>query len=91
MNNNTRKIVVLNDLDSPRIEQAIFILREKAVTSEKDAVSEAQKIVDIYAKSLEVRPPEPEEKKKPRFGFFLGMMLYTFMTAVLTAYLVAMK
>ena len=52
MSNNTRKIVVLSKLNSPRIEQAIFILRDEVNISESDALSEAQKIVDSYIKSL---------------------------------------
>lgn len=90
MNNNTRKIVVLNNLNSPRIEQAIFILRDEVVTNESDAVIEAQKIVDMYVKSLEA-PSIQGQKKKSRAGFFIGVTLYTFMTAILTAYLMAIR
>ena len=62
MNNNTRKIVVLNKLHSPRIEQAIFILRDDVIAEETDAVSEARKIVDTYIKSL--NPNQTEKSKK---------------------------
>ena len=88
MNNNTRKIVVLSKLNSPRIEQAIFILRDEVTVTESDAVSEAQKIVDSYVKSLSVTPPQSKQKK-PKFGFFIGMTLYTFLTSVITAYILA--
>lgn len=90
MNNNTRKIVVLNNLDSPKIEQAIFILREEIQISENDAVHEAQRIVDLYAKSLNATPAETK-KQKPRAGFLFGMALYTILTVVMTAYLVALR
>lgn len=85
MSNSTRKIVVLNKIDSPRIEQAIFILRDEAPTSESDAVAEAQKIVDNYLRSLSA-PPSSPPKKKFRSKFFLGMAIYTFATVFLTAY-----
>ena len=90
MNNNTRKIVVLNNLDSPKIEQAIFILREEIQISEHDAVYEAQRIVDLYAKSLST-PSAEAKKPRPRAGFLFGMALYTILTVVMTAYLVALK
>ena len=53
MNNNTRKIVVLNNLKSQRIEQAIFILRDESNSSEADAVSEAERIVDAYLSDMQ--------------------------------------
>ncbi len=88
MSNNTRKIVVLSKLNSPRIEQAIFILRDEVNVSESDALSEAQKIVDNYIKSLSEKPQQ-KPIKKLRYGFFIGMTLYTFLTAMVTAYLMA--
>lgn len=88
MKNNTRKIVVLNKLNSPRIEQAIFILRDEVNVSESDAVSEAQRIVDNYVKSLSAASPQKTAKKNG-YGFLIGMTLYTFATVVITAYLLA--
>ena len=88
MSNNTRKIVVLNNIDSPRIEQAIFILRDEVTVSENDAVSEAQKIVDNYLKSLSAPPSPPPKKFKSKFLF--GMTVYTFAMVVLTAYVVTL-
>lgn len=90
MNNNTRKIVVLNNLNSPRIEQAIFILRDEVEISGIDALGEAQKIVDRYIKSLESPSPE-RTKRKPRAKFLLGLALYTFVTIIMTVYLSALR
>ena len=64
MNNNTRKIVVLSKLNSPKIEQAIFILRDEVNVSESDALSEAQKIVDNYVKSLNASHEREKSKNK---------------------------
>ena len=88
MENNTKKIVALDRLNSSRIEQAIFILRDAKTVSEFDAVSEAQRIVDNYLKSLSAAPPEKPHKKSP-YGFLIGLTLYTFATSVITAYLLA--
>ncbi len=89
MNNNTRKIVVLSKLNSPKIEQAIFILRDEVNVSESDALSEAQKIVDNYVKSLNASHEKEKVKNKTGYKFFIGMTLYTFATAVITAYIMA--
>lgn len=88
MSNNTRKIVVLSKLNSPRIEQAIFILRDEVEISESDAVSEAQKIVDNYLKSLSAPPTPPQKKIKSKF--FFGMAIYTFAMVLMTAYIVSL-
>ena len=86
MNNNTRKIVVLNKLNSPRIEQAIFILRDEVNITENDAVSEAQKIVDNYLRSLSDAQYK-KKKRKLNYNFLLGMTVYTFLTSIVTAYI----
>ena len=88
MSNNTRKIVVLSKIDSPRIEQAIFILRDEAEISENDAVCEAQKIVDNYLKSLSAPSAPPPKKIKSKFLF--GMTVYTFAMVFLTAYVITL-
>ena len=88
MNNNTRKIVVLNKLNSPRIEQAIFILRDEANITENDAVSEAQKIVDNYLRSLS-GAQDKKKKRKLNCSFLIGITVYTFLTSVVTAYILS--
>ena len=87
MNNNTRKIVVLSKLDSPRIEQAIFILRDQVTVTEKDAVGEAQRIVENYLKSLTMESRKKEKRGKS-YRFIAGMVAYTFFTALVTIYIV---
>lgn len=89
MKNNTRKIVVLDNLNSPRIEQAIFILRDTSPICESDAVSEAQRIVNTYLASLSNPSMQKKQKKRPGTRFFVAMTLYTFFTVVLTAYLLS--
>ena len=89
MNNNTRKIVVLDKLDSSRIEQAIFILRDTENISPSDAVTEAQRIVDEYLRSISRNASHTPKKNKTSTKFIIGMILYTFTTVVLTTYLLA--
>ncbi len=53
MKNNTRKIVVLDNIDSSNIEQAIFILRDSPLPCSTDAVAEAQRIVRLYLNEVD--------------------------------------
>lgn len=90
MKNNTRKIVVLNNIDSPRIEQAIFILKEEAsCPDESAAVAEAQRIVDTYVKNL-YAPVLKKHKKKPQLKLVVTAALYVCSMVVLGAYLLAL-
>ena len=85
MNNNTRKIVVLDRLNSARIEQAIFILRDESGIIESDAVSEAERIVGKYLESLS-EPIVCRKKKKIQPKHFFALLAYTASTVMLTAY-----
>lgn len=86
MTNNTRKIVVLGNIDSPKIEQAIFILRDSTHPyDESDAVAEAQRIVDTYLKSL--YNPVIRKKKKKQLARFFTTFLCISSAMILGAYL----
>lgn len=90
MKNNTKKIVVLDNINSSRIEQAIFILRDGSRICENDALSEAQRIVNSYLESLSQPMFSEKPKKRHSTRFFLAMTLYTFSTAFITAYLMTL-
>lgn len=89
MKNNTRKIVVLDRINSPRIEQAIFILRDIKDVNESAAVTEAQRIVNSYLATLSEPLLPPKSKKKVQPGFFIAMALYTVSTVAITTYLLS--
>ena len=88
MNNNTRKIVVLDRLNSARIEQAIFILRDESGIIESDAVSEAERIVGKYLESLS-EPIACRKKSKLKPKFMLGLLAYTASTVMITMMILA--
>jgi len=90
MKNNTRKIVVLDNINSSRIEQAIFILRDTSQICESDAVTEAQRIVNTYLNSLSQPLLQTKKKKRLSARFFIAMTLYTFSTIIITAYLLTL-
>ncbi len=87
MKNNTRKIVVLDRLNSPRIEQAIFILRDESNVSAQDAVTEAERIVSNYLESLS-EPIAKKNNKRFGRGVLFGLFAYTFTTVALTSYFI---
>lgn len=55
----TRKVIILNKLNSPLIAQAIFILKDDTV-NEFSAVAEAERIVEEYMSA-------PSSKAKKHF------------------------
>ena len=84
MVNNTRKIVVLDRLNSASIEQAIFILRDENRISESDAVAEAERIINSY---LTTSPEVFNQKKKKKIlnpKIFLALLAHTFTTVIIT-------
>ena len=87
MKNNTKKIVVLDRLNSARIEQAIFILRDEN-GSESDAVSEAERIVNNYLDSIS-EPIACNKKKKFQPKHFFALLAYTALTIVVTMMVIA--
>lgn len=80
MQNCTRKIVILDEIKSPYIEQAIFILKDASLSGDA-AVREAERIVGEYLKRFEpVLKPLPSASlpvRKKRFNLaaaFWGMI-----------------
>lgn len=84
MKNNTKKIVVLDRLNSARIEQAIFILRDANDITESDAVSEAERIVKNFLTSGHNAFPSETKKKKLDPKFLFAMFAYTLATVLAT-------
>jgi hypothetical protein len=89
MKNNTRKIVVLDNINSRRIEQAIFILRDSESICESDAVSEAHRIINTYLESSVPPSLRAKQRANRKAKLFVAMTLYTLSTVSLTAYLMS--
>ncbi len=90
MENNTKKIVIFNELESPRIEQAIFILRDTDCPdaaaghcADADAVSEAERLIDSYLSSL--NSPLCPEKKKHRLRTAANIFIFSVCTMIIAA------
>ena len=85
MKNCTKKAVILNDVTSPYIYQAIVILNEKGIRNENKALEDAEKIVSEYMAKVKKdasedillysRPVRKPIKKKSYNLFFLSLGL----------------
>lgn len=81
----SRRVVIINNIRSESIDQAIFILKDPSIKasstfSEKEIVSEAQDIIDRYMRQVErLKYPQNSKKAQKKGG------LSTLMTVALTA------
>lgn len=72
----SRRVVIINNIKSDKIEQAIFILRGSNLQKpDRSIIKEAQDIIDDYVRKLggeKVLPPPPEfssgRSKRRRMG-----------------------
>ena len=87
----SRRVVIINNIKSERIEQAIFILKgDMGVKPDRFVVREAQEIIDNYIKrvrgesSLCKSPPDIvfRKEKKPRYGLVTGVIAVTLIAAI---------
>ena len=74
--NGTKKVYIVNNFKSDKIEQAIFILKSDCKISSKmngELALEAQKIIDEYVMKIEKNKYINDSKKKR--GFFSSLVL----------------
>lgn len=67
---NKRQVVIINDIKSDSIEQAIFILRDKkenSPTPPSDIVGEAQRIINSFSKYSTLGVYNTQKDTKPIF------------------------
>lgn len=70
--NKTKKAVILNDISSPYIQQAIIILKEYDPEMESKILSDAEKVVSDYLHRSSSLYNTPAKKKKHTLrAFFL--------------------
>ncbi len=79
-----KKVVIINNINSDTIDQAIFILKSvlPVHSFDKNIVDEAQKIIDSYVRQVERLKDtgKSRKRKSSRSNFFS-----TFLTVSLTA------
>ena len=78
LSNNTRKLYIVNDFKSDNIEQVIFILKANRKNNTTDIATEAQSIINNYAKKINGYSSScniiaKKEKKSSGFLKFIGI------------------
>lgn len=88
MKNSTRKVVILDNITSPYIQQAIIVLNEKAILSESKVISDAERIVNEYLKrngysyndTTKIYESRKNKKNKRFFGFLTTALIVISLT-----------
>lgn len=70
MKNSTRRVLILKNVNSELIEQAILILKESAPDGDSMVIREAEKIVEKY---MDKKSQILHEEKKPKRLFLLSL------------------
>ncbi len=92
---NSKRVVIIDDIDSSSIEQAIFILRNGGTTGREPGtsiVSEAERIINAYVQTMKKtqlgisKREERTRHRKPRGNWrslaSVGIALACFATAI---------
>lgn len=75
MKNTTHRVVILNNMDSEIISQAILILKNPDEVCDSAVLAEAERVVEKYMQNL----PPTEKKNNGRFMVsFLSMAVIIF-------------
>ena len=64
MKNATHRVVILKNINSENITQAIIFLKDSCAAPESKILAEAEKIVEKYMKSVQITQPIPCAQKK---------------------------
>lgn len=70
MKNSTRKVLILKNVNSELIEQAILILKDSAPDGDSMVIREAEKIVEKY---MDKKSQILQEEKKPKRLILLSL------------------
>lgn len=70
MKNSTRRVVILKNVNSDLIEQAILVLKDSAADGDSKIIREAEKIVEKY---MDRKSQKIQEEKKPKRLIFLSL------------------
>lgn len=69
MFNNSKKVIIIDDIKNSNIQQAIFILKDKTTAIEEyNVLEEANHIIYQYISHNTAYPQRPIKKKRRLFG-----------------------
>lgn len=81
----TKKVVILENLASPYVRQAIIVMRDYNPKLETKAVTEAERIVNAYLDNMKLRNGQslkrPARKKSPFLIYFIIALVSVSATA----------
>jgi hypothetical protein len=77
-----KKVVILENLSSPYVHQAIIVMRDYNPKLESQAVMEAERIVNAYLDNMKLKSGQPTKKHFRRGRAFL---LFSIAAAVAAA------
>lgn len=69
----TRKVVILDNLASPYVHQAIIVMRDYNPKLESYAVEEAERIVSAYLDDVKIRKKQPPKKAVRKKNIVIGL------------------
>ena len=81
MKNTTHRVVILKNVNSSIISQAILILKDNQVHSEPSVMAEAERVVEKFMHSHEITKQE-EKKKLPIWLMSIGAAIGVLALAV---------
>lgn len=73
----TKKVVILDNLSSPYVREAIIILKDCALPSEKSVIAEAERIVNNYFEKKSGRTVQSDRSKNKILKMCLAMCIIT--------------
>lgn len=71
----TRKVVILDNLASPYVHQAIIVMRDYNPKLDSYAVAEAERIVTAYLDDVKIRKKQPAKKTAYKNFVMLGFVI----------------
>ncbi len=89
----SKRVVIINNIKSDKIEQAIFILKGSSTQKvDRFIVREAQEIIDNYIKKVEGTPCTGSDALPPRRRFRIsGGLMTIIVTAVIFSLIMVIK
>lgn len=75
MKNTTHRVVILNNVNSALISQAILILRDGSTCCDSTVLEEAERVVEKYMKNSGVSAAVPRRKNRRFFLMFSACAL----------------
>lgn len=79
MKNLTKKVVILENLASPYVHQAIIVMRDYNPKLDTKAVAEAERIVNAYLDNMKLKSGQHRNRSVRKKGSFL---LYLAVSAI---------